>query len=299
MQLTDWTRLRLRKLVARNKNHFRQALSKEIETLRDSIENSVAQWRKLQMALIPSMQAHLNKQAGCPVEKELLGLPSQLSVAERLELKLSALENEEANLREGAIVDALTSVKLVVQSCLSLKDRKKKNSSGVYKNTISQKQIVDAERRRDLHIAKYMAAREALISLGRADGVDDYPPLEVKDTALKSRSLRRQLGDSQITEGAVWAQGGIGVGARVVGVPSTSAAPPPLPDSHPTETQMVRRARRPGAKLQATRSQATTSKVRVSTAPKPTRKEGWLWSFKVGKMTDEELREWTLEGIYR
>ncbi|KAJ6540594.1 hypothetical protein B0H19DRAFT_1269160 [Mycena capillaripes] len=281
--------LRLRKLVAQNKKHFMQALSKEIETLRDTIQNSIAEWRKMQISLTPAVQAHLNKQAGCAVEKELLGLPSQLSAEDRLGLKLSALESEEAKLREGAIVDALNSVKLVVQTCVSLKDRKKKNSSGVYKNTISQKQIVDTERRRNLHIAKYMAAREALISLGRADGVEDYPVLEVKDTALKSRSLRRQLGDSQITEGAVWAQGAISVGARAVGVPSTSAAPGPMSASQPTETVMVRRARA------APSVKATTSKARVS-AQKPTRKEGWLWSFKVGKMTDEELREWTMEG---
>ncbi|KAJ7194503.1 hypothetical protein B0H12DRAFT_965989, partial [Mycena haematopus] len=113
---------------------------------------------------------------------ELLGLPSELSSAERVDLKLSALEKEEAKLREGAIADALSSVKMVVQTLVSLRDRKKKNSSGVYKNTISQKQINDTEQRHDLHIAKYMAAREALIRLGWADGEKDYPPLEVKDT---------------------------------------------------------------------------------------------------------------------
>jgi hypothetical protein len=42
--------------------------------------------------------------------------------------------------------------------------------------------------------------------------------LTVADTALKSRSLRHQLGDSALTDRAVWGQGAISVGLRSVRV---------------------------------------------------------------------------------
>jgi hypothetical protein len=147
----------------------------------------------------------------------MLGLPSYFSAEDQLALNLSAFEKEEGNLHEGAVEEALMSVKLVVQTLVALRDRKRKHNSGVYKNTISQKQINDTERRCDLHIAGYNVAVKALIRLGCARE-EEYPVLTVTDTALKSRLLQRQLGDSSITDGAVRGQGAISVGSHSVGV---------------------------------------------------------------------------------
>ncbi|KAJ7156652.1 hypothetical protein C8R46DRAFT_1226130 [Mycena filopes] len=130
--------LKLRKMVSRKKKHYTETLQNEADTLQESIQNTI----------------------------EVLGLPSELTPDVRRALNLSAFEQEEARLRKGAVHDALTSVQVVVKALLPLRDRKKKNDSGVYKNTISQQQINDTERRRDLHIARYMSSRAALIALG-------------------------------------------------------------------------------------------------------------------------------------
>jgi hypothetical protein len=133
-------------LVAQKSTHFTQALQKEVETLQDTIQNSIAEWRKLQKSLTPAVEARLNQLAVRPIHKEMLGLPSDFSAEDRLALNLSAFEKEEGDLREGAVEDALMSVKLVVQTLVALRDRKRKHDSRVYKNTISQKQINDTER---------------------------------------------------------------------------------------------------------------------------------------------------------
>jgi hypothetical protein len=127
--------------------------------------------------LTPALDHHLEQQQACSVENELLGLPSELMAAQRVDLNVVAFSRTEGELRDGAALDTLSTVKLVAKALVGLKDRKRRNDSGMYKNTISQKQINDTERRRNLHIATYMASRQALINLGLADGVEDFPPL--------------------------------------------------------------------------------------------------------------------------
>ncbi|KAJ7838667.1 hypothetical protein B0H14DRAFT_2588497, partial [Mycena olivaceomarginata] len=286
--------LKLEKLVAQKSTHFTQALQKEVETLQDTIQNSIAEWRKLQKSLTPAVEARLNQLAARPIHKEMLGLPSDFSAEDRLALNLSAFEKEEGDLREGAVEDALMSVKLVVQTLVALRDRKRKHDSGVYKNTISQKQINDTERRRDLHIARYNVAAKALIRLGRARE-EEFPVLTVADTALKSRSLRRQLGDSALTDGAVWGQGAISVGSRSVGVATAPTSKISGEGSlRPAGTVMPHR--RGGQRTAVALGSAVKPRVSGSRTKKPHRKEGWLWTFKVGKMDQEELRRWMDEG---
>ncbi|KAJ7889990.1 hypothetical protein B0H13DRAFT_1887753 [Mycena leptocephala] len=187
--------------------------------------------------------------------------------------------HEEGQLREGAAYDALESVKLVVKSLVSMRDRKKKNDSGVYKNTLSQKQINDTEKRRDLHIARYMAARDALVKLGIAKGDDrDFPVLEVKDTSLKSRTYD----DSWRFGGNGWTYLGPRRDISTTGNAATTSA----------GTVMLRRARvQPKQRVPA-----TSSAPRAVNSKKTPRKDGWLWGFKAGKMSAEELRKWTMEG---
>ncbi|KAJ7743519.1 hypothetical protein DFH07DRAFT_777435, partial [Mycena maculata] len=193
------------------------------------------------------------------------------------------------DLREGAAYDALASVKVVAKALVTLRDRKRKNDSGVYKNTISQKQINDTERRRDLHIAHYMAARQALMNLDQGNA-SQFPPLEVKDTFLKSRSLRRQLGDSRITDGTVWAQAGISAG------PSTASTSGKVSGSgKASATHGTVMPRRQAAQARE-RSVNHRPPLVAARQKKKGRKDGWLWSFKPAQMTDEELRAWNMEG---
>ncbi|KAF8135240.1 hypothetical protein K438DRAFT_1640334, partial [Mycena galopus ATCC 62051] len=260
-----------RKLGTRLKAHFTETMKKEIDVLRTKIENAIVKWRKTQRVLAPALEDHLAVQKACVVESELLGLPSELTSTERLELKVEAFSTTEADLREGTAFEAINLVKVTAKALLNLRDRKKKNDSGVYKNTISQKQINDTEQRRDLHIASYMASRDTLIKLGRTSGEDDFPALEDKDTFMKSRTLRRQLGDSRFADGTVWTQASISAGGqRHIPAASTSAGSVAGPSS-------------------AAATQPTVS----TTAP---RKEGWIWTLKPGKMTEAEFDDWTKEG---
>ncbi|KAJ7195277.1 hypothetical protein B0H12DRAFT_1082238 [Mycena haematopus] len=251
------------------------------DELQDRIQKSIAEWRKTQKSLTPAVEAHLNQLVACPVHKEMLGLPSDFSAEQRVAMNLSAFEEEEASLREGAAHDALKVVKLVVKTRRALCDRRKKNSSGVYKNTISQKQIQDTERRRDLYIAKYNLAAKKLNELRGTDSTD-YPELTVEDTALKSRSLRRQLGRGIHGFPCSWS-GCFQILGGCAGV-------------RPSNTVMVRRpaGQRSTAALGST-SQAAAAKPRAS-GSKPPRKGGWLWTFQVGKMGTEEFEEWMAEG---
>jgi hypothetical protein len=67
--------------------------------------------------------------------------------------------------------------------------------------------IADAEARCNLHINTYNEHRRAMISLGLVDEHDSnsqFPPLEIKDTFMKSTVQKRQLGDSRRTDGMLW-----------------------------------------------------------------------------------------------
>ncbi|KAJ7705876.1 hypothetical protein B0H16DRAFT_1747026 [Mycena metata] len=178
--------LKASKLALRKSKHFSQALKKELDALREQLEKSIA---------------------ACLVEKELLGLPSELTEEERAKFGVLHMRAAEMQLRQGAMYDALAAVKLATKLLQSLRNRKKKNDSGVYKKTISRKQINDTERRRDLHITRYMAARKALLKLTPASELStteaNFPTLEVKDTVMKSRTLKCQLGDSATIEGQI------------------------------------------------------------------------------------------------
>ncbi|KAJ6545752.1 hypothetical protein B0H19DRAFT_955848 [Mycena capillaripes] len=290
--------LKVRKLVPRLEAHFTETMKKEIDGLRAKLQTSIAKWQTVQRTLTPAVQDHLEELKACPVEHEMLGLPSEFTEEQRIALNVEPFVRTEADLREGAAFDALASVKIVTKALLTLRDRKKKHDSGVYKNTISQKQINDAERRRDLHIAGYMAARDALIRLN--EDPENYPPLEAKDTFMKSRSMRRQLGDSRITEGLAWTQAGISSGLRQLMNPSTSTSSASTSGTvsggsaaSTSGTAMPRRQQR------KPRGGTTTHTSKPIQQPKKaTRKEGWLWTFKAGKMNEEELREWNDEGTY-
>ncbi|KAJ6466512.1 hypothetical protein DFH09DRAFT_956689 [Mycena vulgaris] len=267
--------VKTRKLVAQCTKHFSKALKQEIQAMREQLQTAIANWRKDQKSLMPAVEGHLNTLSACTVEDEFLGLPSDFTSDQREDLNISVFAGQEAKLREGAAYDALKLVKLAAQTLQTLRDRRKKNSSGVAKNTRSQIQLNDTERRRDLHIANYMAARGALMVLGAAVGdTTDFPALEAKDTFLKSRTLRRILGDSGIP---VTEMAGGGLRTRAM----------------PSGTVMVGRARPVARGVGATvpKNRATTG-----TTKKKGRVDGWIWSGKVGKMDADELREWSKEG---
>ncbi|KAJ7092208.1 hypothetical protein C8R44DRAFT_750322 [Mycena epipterygia] len=285
--------LKIQKLVAKCKKHFSMTLKNDIEDLRNKTEAAISEWRKDQKSLMPAIETHLNNQPPCHVKKELLGLPSDLTEQQRHDLHASHFVEQEAQLREGAIYDALASVRIMVKAYRAMRDRKGRDDSGVYKNTLSQKQLNDVEHRRDIHIANYMAGRAALMRLGRAAGDEtDFRELQVKDTAMKSRTLRRQLGDSRWIDGPIWAQGAVSVGARQFPGSSSTAAMPNVAEERTVMpgTQMTTRKR------PAPTGNPTQRKKHSQTIPNKKRRiDGWIWGFQTGKMNSEELRKWSLE----
>lgn len=84
---------------------------------------------------------------------------------------------------------------------------KTKQSRGQEANTRSKEQADTAHAKLDDHISRYMAARQAMISLGSLS-VDDpespFPPLSVEDTYRKPTDIKRRLGDSRRTDGTAW-----------------------------------------------------------------------------------------------
>ncbi|KAK6974846.1 CxC2 domain-containing protein [Favolaschia claudopus] len=248
--------IKIRKLVARLKQHFTETLKKDIDARREELEASIVGWRRIQSSLVPAMQDFLSARTACAVEDELLGLPSEVTELERSSLALAPFVTIEGELREGAAHDAIAKVKVVAKALVGLRDRKRKNDSGVYKNTIAQKQINDTQRRRDLHIARYMAAREALMALGMAKGDEtDFRALKPEDTS---------------SSGAV---AGSSTSGAIVG------------------TNMGRR------KAPAPRETSGRDRSKAIAPKKPPREERWLWSYKPGKMTNEQLDAWNNEGM--
>ncbi|KAF8189420.1 hypothetical protein K438DRAFT_1763643 [Mycena galopus ATCC 62051] len=218
---------------------------------------------------------------GCVVESELLGLPSELTSTERLELKVEVFSTTEVDLRERTAFEAINLVKVTAKALLNLHDHKKKNDSGVYKNTISQKQINDTERHRNLHIASYMASRDALIKLGWTSGEDDFPVLEAKDTFMKSRTLQRQLGDFRFADGTVWTQVSISAGGRRhIPAASTSAGSVAGPSSaaatQPTVSTTVGTAMLGRRQMGGSWEKHKIEDSKPLKPGKALRKEGWI-----------------------
>ncbi|KAK6966548.1 hypothetical protein R3P38DRAFT_2816040 [Favolaschia claudopus] len=268
--------LKIGKLVSRLKVQFTETLKKDIDAQRTKLEESIVAWRRVQRLLLPDIDDFLGSRDACAVEDELLGLPSEVEEPERSALGLTPFVRIEGELREGAAYDAVAKVKVIAKALRALRDRKRKNDSGVY--TIAQKQINDTA-------SPYMAAREALMTLGLAVGDEtDFQELKPEHTYMKSRSMRRQLGDSRHTEGTIWTQASVSAGMRStapsVSVASAATAGPSASAAPTVGTLMGRR------KASARPSPTGKSRVKpIAELKKAPPAEGWIWSYKIGKMT--------------
>jgi hypothetical protein len=238
----------LRLLVQAYKKLALVSLKSDIEKATTKLEKQISKWRGEQFVFMPHVALWANRQdneqENCGVEKEVLHLPSDFDAGARADHHLITMAEMEAKLREGAAFDALKKTKVCAQAVTTLRDWKRKNISGVAQATTSVKQIQDAERRRDLHIALYMLARKAMMKLGHATGEEgDFPVLTEADTFLKSRATRRQLGDSRRTDGAIWAQGAVSVSSKLPSYMAPGLSSPSTTlDSSQGRTQMVKRA---------------------------------------------------------
>ncbi|KAJ7075083.1 hypothetical protein B0H15DRAFT_806464 [Mycena belliarum] len=291
--LIQETQATIREAVNRFKTQPLAALDKEIKTRRAKAVKRIALWRGQQAAVMPGITADLLNRSACPVEDEVLFLPSDFDNEGRRVRGLTLLGLDEAKLREGAAYDALKSVQLVTKALVALSDRKKKNESGQNQQTAALKQIVDTEGRRDKHIRSYGAARAALIALGACTGeADDFPALSLEDTYMKSRRATRALGSSRNRDG--WATSGVMANGRVRRPANSSSSSARVPRVRTQGAGTAMQPRRAGGN--SARRVLEPAGARKTTEERA-RKTGWVWTFgRMGKMSAEEMKAWSAEG---
>ncbi|KAJ7067660.1 hypothetical protein C8F01DRAFT_1248023 [Mycena amicta] len=140
--------------------------------------------------------------AAPPVHEEKLFLPSDFpTAAERLALRLDDLATEESRWREGQIFDTIRALQNNVKATTALRGDKAKNDRQQKQNSRSLSQIREALRRRDLLKLSYSVAQAAQLVL---DGATRFPVLTDADFYMKPVLDRRRLGDSKMSDGALW-----------------------------------------------------------------------------------------------
>jgi len=147
-------------------------------------------------------------------ENETLFLPSDFSPKESATLLLSSFAQDQHRLLEGAAFDALHQVRTIVKGTTIARQDKIKHARGQSANTRATVRIKSVEFERDFAIAEYNAIRDMLISLGLSSDDSVYRRLELKDTERKRTDMRRAVGDTHRTDGAIWTQTGIGAGSK-------------------------------------------------------------------------------------
>jgi hypothetical protein len=148
--------------------------------------------------------------ASC-LEDELLGLPSDLHADQREEAAMMELVVAERSFRIGEVNDVLKELRKTVKHLGILEHDKLVHTRGQDQNTRANNQIRDHARERDLLIAHYNAARQALINLGQSNDpvALAYPELTVRDTYRKWPEARRQIGDSRRLDAKLWTTTGL------------------------------------------------------------------------------------------
>jgi hypothetical protein len=201
-------RCRLQALVAEYKSTPTDELDKDIDNHRSKIADRLRKWRKDQQTIMPGVADYILRDKSDHIENEPLFLPSYFTADVRREINATELGEEEGQLREGAAFDALGDTRNAVKVRMTLNKDKAKSRRGVAQNTRMRRLVTNAEKERDLYIRRYNDHRRAMINLGVVDENDKdlaFPPLEVKDTLLKSTKGIRQLGDSRRVDGSIWA----------------------------------------------------------------------------------------------
>ncbi|KAJ7866920.1 hypothetical protein B0H13DRAFT_1897811, partial [Mycena leptocephala] len=260
-------RRQLRSAIQENTEHNLEATRKDVLSRRTEVTNLIATWRKQQQSITPKLGDKVSKQAAAspvvPVEKERLFLPSDLTPSERHELDVVALGIEGLSVLYAIEKQRMTG--------------SKKTISG---------QAIDTTNRRDRHMQSYVAARQAMISLGAlVDGPNTgYPPLTVADTFMKSVRQARQVGDSKFTDGLLWrVSGGLGESPSHVAPIILAGTTVDTADAYTEIRPQIR--------------SSTTGPTSQSENKLEERPEGWLWQLgKVGKLSQREIDEWSNEG---
>ncbi|KAJ7615940.1 hypothetical protein FB45DRAFT_841586 [Roridomyces roridus] len=262
----------IRAAIKANAAHELLSTQKTITEMRVKASARIAKLRKVQVLVVPEVLEELGKREASDVETVILGLPSDFTdTSERVKLGLNALVAVETQLREGQAFDAMKQVKAIAASISALQINGQKNSGGITRNSISLEGIQTTKALLNKWIGEYNSARKAMMVLGHSTGGQDFPELKEADTYRKPTG-RRQLGDSRRVDGGAWA---IRRGKSGATVASSS-----------------------GARVAVEGTASTRAKSGSSRAPatQAEQKNGWIWEGKLGKMTAQELDEWSREA---
>ncbi|KAJ7939058.1 hypothetical protein B0H13DRAFT_1851231 [Mycena leptocephala] len=291
LQVEDSQRT-LRQLIHDTSEHELASRTKELASRRSKLRTQLSELRQQQKHVMPQVGDKVASQAiSAPaIEAELLYLPSDFSEAERREMNLVQLAIEEARWREGQAFDTLRALQNVVKALRALQRRKFKNNRQQKQNTRAMEHIDEGIKRRNHHMEAFNAARLAIITL---TGSSNFPILTEADLFMKSVQQKRQVGDSNRTDGLLFRAKALATvgsydgdvdGGIVMNDSGSDVDEPTV-----VGTQMDRR--RSGPKPKKHDSSRETTKT-VTERP-----EGWLWQLgKLTKMSNNEMEAWSNEG---
>ncbi|KAJ6591438.1 hypothetical protein B0H10DRAFT_1960764 [Mycena sp. CBHHK59/15] len=235
MKIQDNQR-KVKNACARAAEHDLQETQKEITIRRTKLTMQLGKWHKIRDSIVvmPEAAELIAAPQACEVEHEMLWLPSDFSVAQRVAMGVDmiALAEEEAKLREGEAYSLIRCLQTACKGLSALEDRKRLEI-GQKGHTTAGEQVLDARRRHDNFINAYNSVWKAMLSLGTVvdDGDENsqFLPLALKDTFMKSRRRERALGDSRRGDGVLYTRIGVAAGSKI------SNAPEVEPDESPYE----------------------------------------------------------------
>ncbi|KAJ7067568.1 hypothetical protein C8F01DRAFT_1342702 [Mycena amicta] len=286
-------------LILDRTEHDLVARQREVTSRTTKLQTKMIAWRKTQKLIMPTVGDAVAAQSllSLPVQDEKLYLPSNfLTREERTALALDDLADEEARWREGQVFDSLRALQNNVKAITALQRDKMKNDRHQKQNTRSGGQIREGLRRRELHKSSYHVARSALLTL---NGVTSFPELQDADLYMKPVLDKRRLGDSKLSDGALWtALPPSNIDEEdgdAMEIEPTASAESPLPSAAAQSstsrsgTQMDRRRPTTGRRPQTTKPDAKSLQ--------DDRPSGWIWQLgKLTKMTETEMDAWSREG---
>ncbi|KAJ7615723.1 hypothetical protein DFH06DRAFT_1145763 [Mycena polygramma] len=162
------------------------ATQNEIDNRRITTLALIADWRAKQAALIPALGLAQIDRVACDVEKEILGLPSDLGLvaSANLDADLLRCAIQEADLREGMANDALAGLKHAARMCDVVARRVKQGLIGQDQCVRGQKEMTAARGTRDDYLKDYQVARGALSRLDSFTTALSYLPSLTRDDVL-------------------------------------------------------------------------------------------------------------------
>jgi hypothetical protein len=203
-------RLRIQLLVRQNETHPLKVTLNDIQRSRRTISQRLDKWRDLQSIHMPAVRAAVLSLPPSLVEDEQLFLPSHFSEEEREKLSVSALANDEGQLREGQAYECIMHLRFVVKVISTLHKKKRRKHTGSVRNTTrSRSQVVSMEFTRDRLLLVYKTSRTALAALGKLGPEGRFPPLSADELSRNSTQEKRRLGDSRRSEGHLWSLGSL------------------------------------------------------------------------------------------